>query len=190
MEKVTSEATLGKAALTMGPDSIEAEVRGRIRGWIEELVEAELTTVLGAEVSARPGGCAKGIGMAIGSARRVPVLAPRRFSCRGPVLGAGRPDAGVAKCRGPAVSAAHRARLLGVYLSGTNSRRIRSALAPLLKGAPLSKHAVSRLTAVSPTILQPGAAALWRPSRFGICFSTAGIRRCGWGNNACACRCW
>jgi hypothetical protein len=49
MEKVTSEATLGKAALTMGPDSIEAEVRGRIRGWIEELVEAELTTVLGAE---------------------------------------------------------------------------------------------------------------------------------------------
>ncbi len=36
--------------------------------------------------------------------------------------------------------------LLGVYLSGTNGRRIRSALAPLLKGAPLSKDAVSRLT--------------------------------------------
>jgi hypothetical protein len=89
MEKVTSEATLGKAALTMGPDSIEAEVRGPIRGWIEELVEAELTTVLGAEVSARPGGCAKGIGMAIGSARRVPVLAPRRFSCRASWVPAG-----------------------------------------------------------------------------------------------------
>ena len=36
--------------------------------------------------------------------------------------------------------------LLGVYISGTNGRRIRSALAPLLKGAPLSKDAVSRLT--------------------------------------------
>ncbi len=35
--------------------------------------------------------------------------------------------------------------LLGVYLSGTNGRRIRSALAPLLNGAPLSKDAVSRL---------------------------------------------
>jgi len=34
---------------------------------------------------------------------------------------------------------------LGVYLSGTNTRRLRSALAPLLRGAPLSKDAVSRL---------------------------------------------
>jgi hypothetical protein len=32
-----------------------------------------------------------------------------------------------------------------VYLSGANSRRIRGALAPLLKGGPLSKDAVSRL---------------------------------------------
>ena len=35
--------------------------------------------------------------------------------------------------------------LLGVYLSGTNTRRLRGALAPLLRGAPLSKDAVSRL---------------------------------------------
>ena len=32
-----------------------------------------------------------------------------------------------------------------MYLSGTNTRRIRGALAPLLRGAPLSKDAVSRL---------------------------------------------
>jgi transposase-like protein len=32
-----------------------------------------------------------------------------------------------------------------VYLSGTNTRRLRGALAPLLRGAPLSKDAVSRL---------------------------------------------
>jgi transposase-like protein len=35
--------------------------------------------------------------------------------------------------------------LLGVYLSGTNGRRIRSALAPLLKGTPLSKDAISKV---------------------------------------------
>jgi len=35
--------------------------------------------------------------------------------------------------------------LLGTYLSGINSRRVRGALAPLLRGAPLSKDAVSRL---------------------------------------------
>jgi transposase-like protein len=35
--------------------------------------------------------------------------------------------------------------ILGVCLSGTNTRRLRGALAPLLRGAPLSKDAVSRL---------------------------------------------
>ncbi|MEB2283558.1 MAG: transposase [Myxococcales bacterium] len=35
--------------------------------------------------------------------------------------------------------------LLGVYLSGSNTRRICGALAPLLRGAPLSKDAISRL---------------------------------------------
>jgi putative transposase len=35
--------------------------------------------------------------------------------------------------------------ILGVYLSGTNSRRLKGALAPLLKDGPLSKDAVSRL---------------------------------------------
>ena len=35
--------------------------------------------------------------------------------------------------------------IVGVYLSGANTRRIRGALAPLLRGAPLSKDAVSRL---------------------------------------------
>jgi transposase-like protein len=35
--------------------------------------------------------------------------------------------------------------ILGLYLSGANTRRIRGALSPLLRGAPLSKDAVSRL---------------------------------------------
>src|SRR5690606_23901748 len=35
--------------------------------------------------------------------------------------------------------------ILGLYLAGANTRRVKSALAPLLKGGPLSKDAVSRL---------------------------------------------
>ena len=35
--------------------------------------------------------------------------------------------------------------LLGCYLSGANGRRIRGALSPLLRGAPLSKSAISRI---------------------------------------------
>ncbi|HYX83068.1 MAG TPA: transposase, partial [Gemmatimonadales bacterium] len=35
--------------------------------------------------------------------------------------------------------------ILGVYLGGGNTRRIKGALAPLLRGGPLSKDAVSRL---------------------------------------------
>jgi transposase-like protein len=37
------------------------------------------------------------------------------------------------------------AALIGLYLSGTNTRRVKQALKPLLKGAPLSKSAVSRV---------------------------------------------
>ena len=37
------------------------------------------------------------------------------------------------------------AALVGLYLSGTNTRRVKQALKPLLKGAPLSKSAVSRV---------------------------------------------
>ncbi|MFN8544578.1 MAG: IS256 family transposase [Candidatus Binatia bacterium] len=37
------------------------------------------------------------------------------------------------------------AALVGVYLTGTNTRRLKGALAPLLRGGPLGKDAVSRL---------------------------------------------
>ena len=37
------------------------------------------------------------------------------------------------------------AALIGAYFSGANQRRIKGALSPLLRGAPLSKSAISRL---------------------------------------------
>jgi len=38
--------------------------------------------------------------------------------------------------------------ILGVYLSGGNTRRLKGALAPLLRGGPLGKDAVSLLADV------------------------------------------
>ena len=50
--------------------------------------------------------------------------------------------------------------ILGVYLSGGNTRRVRGALAPLLKGGPLSKDAVSRLVAGSVKISTRGGSGI------------------------------
>jgi transposase-like protein len=150
MEKVTSEAALRKAALTMGPDSIEAGVRGRIREWIEELVEAELTAVLGAEASERPGVSRQGYRHGHRERTLSTSLGPTTFQL--PRARLTSPVGPTQEWRSAVVPRYQRRTgrvdeaLLGVYLSGTNSRRIRSALSPLLKGAPLSKDAVSRLT--------------------------------------------
>ena len=150
MEKVTSEAALRKAALTMGADGIEVGVRGRIRVWIEELVEAELTAVLGAEVSERPGVTRQGYRHGHRERTLSTSLGPTTFQL--PRARLESPTGATREWQSAVVPRYQRRTgrvdeaLLGVYLSGTNSRRIRSALAPLLKGAPLSKDAVSRLT--------------------------------------------
>ncbi len=150
MEKVTSEAALRKAAVAMGPDSIEAGVRGRIRGWIEELVEAELTAVLGAEVSERAGATRQGYRHGHRERTLSTSLGPTMFQLPRARF---QSSSGETREWQSAVVPRYQRRtgrvdeaLLGVYLSGTNGRRIRSALAPLLKGSPLSKDAVSRLT--------------------------------------------
>lgn len=150
MEKVTSDAALRKAALTTGPDSIEAGVRGRIRGWIEELVEAELTAILGADVSERPGATRQGYRHGHRERTLSTSLGPTTFQL--PRARLHSPTGEMREWQSAVVPRYQRRTgrvdeaLLGVYLSGTNGRRIRSALAPLLKGAPLSKDAVSRLT--------------------------------------------
>lgn len=134
--------------VTFGPDTIEAVMRARIRETIEVLVEEELEAALGA-----------------GRSERVEERRGYRH---------GRRPRTLTTSLGPAMFAMPRARvvekdgghtewcsrilgryarrtarvdeaLLGVYLAGTNTRRIRGALAPLLRGGPLSKDAVSRV---------------------------------------------
>src|SRR3989442_97069 len=75
----------------------------------------------------------------------------------------------------PEVNAA----IVGTYLAGGNTRRIRGALAPLLKTAPLSKSAVSRLvtTLKAPVLcIIDGHAGLRRA--VGLVWPAAAVQRC------------
>jgi hypothetical protein len=134
MEKVISEGARRKAALTMGPDSLEAGVRGRIRTWIEELVEAELTAGLGAEVSARPGATRQGYRHGHRERTLGTSLGPTTFQL--PRARLQSPTGAVREWQSVVVPRYQRRTgqideaLLGVYLSGTNGRRHRPRPAP------------------------------------------------------------
>ena len=55
--------------------------------------------------------------------------------------------------------------VLAAYLSGANTRRIAGALRPLLKAAPLSKSAVSRVVGTLKSELATWRSDPWRTSR-------------------------
>ena len=129
-------------------EGVDALIREKVRELIEEILDEEIEEALGAGRSARE---PERQGYRHGSKRR-------RLT-----LGAGTVDLTVPRARlvdrhgeleewrsgllpryrrsSPEVEQA----VLGMYLSGGNTRRIRGALKPLLSGAPLSKSSVSRL---------------------------------------------
>jgi transposase-like protein len=130
-----------------GPDSIEGVMRERIRATIELLVNEELDAALGASRSVRS---AERRGYRHGTRERTlsTSLGPAQFAMpRARIRGQRSEEewrsvvVGRYQRRTERVDAA----ILGLYLSGANTRRIRGALAPLLRGAPLSKDVVSRL---------------------------------------------
>jgi transposase-like protein len=128
--------------------TLETALRGRIRELLETVLEEEVEAAVGAGRSERR---AERAGYRHG-------FKPRRLSTR-----SGRVELAVPRARlidgegnerewqselipryrrsTPEVEQA----VVGIYLSGGNTRRIQGALAPLLTGAPLSKSAVSRL---------------------------------------------
>ena len=136
-----------------GTDPLAERLRGRIDGFIEELVQEELEEALQAaryqrslpdgmeRAGYRHGGRARTLSTPLGEATiRVPRA--RLFEQEGD----GTTEWGSKlirryKRRTADVDAA----LVGAYLSGANSRRIRGALKPMLKDAPLSRSAISRL---------------------------------------------
>jgi putative transposase len=144
-----SRKGVGEEGFEWGADTIEAEIRQRVRGMIEAVVEEELEATLGAGRSQRVGAARTGYRhgarerQLTTSLGKTTIMLPRaRLKDTG-----GEESEWHSRMipryqrRTERVDAA----LLGSYLSGINTRRLRGALSPLLRGAPLSKDAVSRL---------------------------------------------
>ena len=139
MEKDTRE---------FGPDSIEVQMRERVRQTIEAIVAEELETALGARPSSRTES-RQGYRHGVRQRTLATSLGPTTIGMpRGRLCD----DEGGTREWSSQVIPRYQRRtsrvdeaILGVYLSGANTRRVRGALAPLLRGSPLSKDAVSRL---------------------------------------------
>jgi transposase-like protein len=144
-----NEAIDGKRSVRFDRDTIEREIRQRVRQVIEQVVEEELEAVLGAKPSQRVGDQRRGYRHGYRDRTLTTSTGPTKFRMpRGRLLA---DDGGSQEWESRTVARYERRSrrvdeaIVGVYLSGANTRRIRGALAPLLKGAPLSKDAVSRL---------------------------------------------
>lgn len=138
----------GQKATTSDLTSLEMLIRTRAQTLIEHIVNEELEMALGAAASARVemrrgyrhGTRARTVTTSLGPTTIAMPRARLRTS-----------DGTSEEWQSQAVRRYQRRTevvdeaILGVYLSGTNTRRIKGALAPLLRGGPLSKDAVSRL---------------------------------------------
>lgn len=150
MRKTSTAVDLRQEEANPWRESLEQRLRERMRELIEQVLEEEVEEALGAGRSQR---AATRSGYRHGSK-------PRRLVLRGGAVRVAVPRARPVDPEGnerewqsrllpryrratPEVEQA----VLGVYLSGGNTRRIRAALSPLLTHAPLSKSTISRLVA-------------------------------------------
>ena len=130
-----------------GPDRLSEALRGKVREMIMTLAEAELAGVLAAGIYERREGrrgyrngkrqrsISTGLGATVIELPRARIIEGERDKEWQSGL--------IARYQRRARSVDQA--LLGCYLSGANGRRIRGALSPVLRGAPLSKSAISRL---------------------------------------------
>jgi len=131
-----------------GRDDLTEVIRKSVRGVIEQILDEEMNVALGAgryermrdRKGYRHGSEPREISTGLGE---VTMLVPRGriFSKSGKKVEWESQVLPRYVRRTAQVDAA----ILGVYLSGANTRRIKGALSPLLKNAPLSKSAVSRI---------------------------------------------
>jgi putative transposase len=128
-------------------DPIEAGLRERVRGFIEGLIEEELTAALGRGRYER-GGPAKGYRHGRRPRRLTGSFGPVEISVPRARLtaeegGTGREWRSAALPRYARMTRQMEALIAGAYLSGTNTRRVRRALAALFRGT-VGKDVVSR----------------------------------------------
>lgn len=129
-------------------ETLECAIRERVRELVECVLEEELEEALGARRSER---VEQRQGYRHGTKPRSLTLRSGRVRLRVPRARLAADDGEEREWRSQLVPRYRRTTpeveqaLVGVYLSGGNTRRIRQALQPLLSGAPLSKSSVSRL---------------------------------------------
>jgi putative transposase len=142
-----STQSVGQMEGLFGPDRLSEALRGKVREIILTLAEAELREVLaampyegkGERRGYRNGKRERWVSTGLGATA---IELPRARLKEG-----GEEREWQSRLieryqrRARSVDSA----LLGCYLSGANGRRIRGALSPLLRGAPLSKSAISRI---------------------------------------------
>jgi transposase-like protein len=130
-----------------GPDRLTEALRERVREMILRLTEAELSEVLavlpyerkGERRGYRNGKRERWVSTGLGA---TVIELPRARLTEG---GEEKEWQSVLIERYQRRARSVDSALLGCYLSGANGRRIRGALSPLLRGAPLSKSAISRI---------------------------------------------
>ncbi len=144
-----SRKGVGEEGFAWGPDTIEAEIRERVRGMIEAIVEEELESALGAGRSERVGTTRNGYRHGARERQFTTSLGKTTIMLPRARLKGG--DGAASEWHSRIIPRYQRrtervdGAPLGTYLSGINTRRLRGALSPLLRGAPLSKDVVSRL---------------------------------------------
>ena len=170
-----------RVGVAFGPDSIEGGIRERVREVIQAIVNEELEVALGAGASTRVEGRH---GYRHGTRPRTVTTSLGPTTIDMPRARLHGTEGETREWRSATIPRYQRrtARvdeaILGLYLAGANTRRVRGALAPLLRDAPMSKDAVSRLSAAWPMTSARGANATWPRSKFSTCFRTAGFRKC------------
>ena len=142
-----STPSVSKMEALLGPDPLTEALRGKLREMILTLVEGELAEVLAALPYERK---TERRGYRHGSKPRslTTGLGPTTIEMpRARLIKDGQEQewqSGLMR-RYQRRAASVDAALMGTYLSGANQRRIRGALSPLLRAAPLSKSAISRV---------------------------------------------
>jgi putative transposase len=139
--------SFGQMEGLLGSDRLSEALRGKVREMILTLAEAELREVLAALPYERKGerrGYRNGkrerwVSTGLGATA---IELPRARLTEG---GSEKEWQSVLIERYQRRARSVDSALLGCYLSGANGRRIRGALSPLLRGAPLSKSAISRI---------------------------------------------
>jgi transposase-like protein len=132
----------------LGPDALSDAIRSKVRGFIRELIVEELDAALGAGNYERSGARR---GYRHGTEERTLGTSLGPVELDVPRARLKQPDGSSKEWRSRLIPRySRRARavdnaVIGAYLAGANTRKLKGALRPLLRGTALSKSAVSRI---------------------------------------------